>query len=117
MNLLLRCSFEQLCDMNMMGGSVKTDGGIFKIHFCVLWLPYATAGGAGKFDELTWPNTPSKKLFHDLLSVIIGDDHSLLRESWLADTLPGSPLPVKEWNQINHGNFVYPLHELLDLVQ
>ena len=39
--------------MNMMGGSVKSDEGIFKIIFCVLWLPYARAGGAGKFDELT----------------------------------------------------------------
>ena len=38
-------------------------------------------------------------------------------ESWLAYTPPGYPIPVKEWNQINHGTFVYPLRELLDLIQ
>ena len=116
MDSLWRCSFERFCYMNMMGGSVKSDGNILNLFFCTMVaLCHSRRGRC--FDKLTWPTPTSAKLFHTTLSVISGDDHILIMESWLAYTPPGYPLPVKEWNQINHGTFVYPLHELLDLFQ
>ena len=48
MHLTRRCSFEQSGGMNIMGASVKSDEGIFKSIF-VLWMPYTTAIGTGKF--------------------------------------------------------------------
>ena len=87
MNLIWRCSFEQFCGINMIGGSVKSDEGILKSIF-VLWLPYSTAGGAGEISKLTWPTHPSTTLFHAAVSLIIGDDHSLIRQAWILALIP-----------------------------
>ena len=56
---------------------------VFVGQFFVPWLPYATAGGAGNFSKLTSPTHPSILLFCAPLCLIIRDDHSLIRESWI----------------------------------
>ena len=54
----------------------------------MLWLPYSTAGGAGKIYKLTCPTHPSTTLFHAALPLIIKYDHSLIRQAWLLAQIP-----------------------------
>ena len=55
MNLIWRCSFEQFCDINMMGGYIKSDEGILKIYFCAMAaLFYCRRGGENLQIDLSY---------------------------------------------------------------
>ena len=117
MNLILMCSFEQFCGINMMGGSVKSDEGILKIYFCAMAaLFHSTRGGENFQIDLTHSpihNIISRRLILDYWRWSHPDKASLALG---ADTPPGYPLPVEECNHIDHVPFVSPLHKLLELV-
>ena len=67
--------------MNMIGGSVKRDGLIFKILFCAMAdLCHTRKGNLAK---LTWPTPPSTLLFNAKLYLIIGEYHHMIREARL----------------------------------